>query len=263
MRQALAAKGFKDINAFAKSYIELEGSLGNSLRFPSKEANDADRAAFRGKVIERGKDYGVTAVPDFNNEEEAGKFHNAIGRPEKADFYTVPEIAEVDGLKFDASEAEALRPAFHKAGITQRQFETLIRGVAEMRLGAAKERQGVVRANGEKIKTAWGEAAPTKTAQVAKWLELNKAPANLVASVKASQVDAESLFWLHGLMQGFGGETTEIAGQQGSRTTLTPSELWERVGEVERKINNLMPGDPEYQRLVEERIKLIERAGAS
>jgi hypothetical protein len=198
------------------------------------------------------------AVP----EQETGLFR-VLGTPVEPGGYKIPEIADVEGLKFDAAEVESLRPVFHKANLTQKQFDTLVSGVAAARMGAAKEQLDRNRLEQARMRETWGEAATSKVAQVGKWLELNKGPASLQQAVKAGTVNAESMFWLHGMMTAFGGETNEIASQAGDRVAVTPSEALARVGEVETRMKDMSPGDPAYQELLQDRLRWLERAGTA
>jgi hypothetical protein len=263
LRETSAAKKYKDVPALAKAYSELESMQGNSLRFPSKEAGDVDRKAFKDKVLARGKEYGVIAMPDLAVPEQETGLFRVLGTPVEPGGYKIPEIADVEGLKFDAAEVESLRPVFHKANLTQKQFDTLVSGVAAARMGAAKEQLDRNRLEQARMRETWGEAATSKVAQVGKWLELNKGPASLQQAVKAGTVNAESMFWLHGMMTAFGGETNEIASQAGDRVAVTPSEALARVGEVETRMKDMSPGDPAYQELLQDRLRWLERAGTA
>jgi len=135
-----------------------------------------------------------------------------------------------------------------------------VNGVAEARRASALEQVKRTQESAAKLKATWGEATEAKTGQVVKWLELNKAPDSLRMAVKGGQVGADSMLWLHGLMTTIGGEASEISGQEGGRVTVTPAESLARVGEIERRMKDMNPSDPEYQILVQDRLKWLERA---
>lgn len=95
-RQLITTKGFKNINDVAKGYTELEKAIGR----------------------------GVVPPSDKDPPEAWAKFNKRIGAPEDPTAYKIefgPEATESE-KRFEAS----LRPAFVKAGLTQRQVNILL-----------------------------------------------------------------------------------------------------------------------------------------
>lgn len=262
LRGAPALQSFKDINGLSKSYLEAQSMLGSSLRFPSKEAGAEDIAAFRAKVLERGKDYGITMMPGDSPEEQA-KFYAALGVPDNEDGYELPEIAGDDDVSFDPTEAMLLRSTAKELGLTKKQYKGLVEVAAKGRMEAARGEVQAVREAQRQLKTEWGEAFDQRMHGLTEFLSMNGAPAGLVDAVKGGNIDPGSAKWLYGIMEAMGGEASEITnqGKTGQNSIITPSEANDRAEEIFRKMQDMNPGSAEYQELMKKRVDYIRRAG--
>ena len=259
LRIAPALKDVKDVGTLAKNYLEAQGALGRSLRLPSKEAGEADRKAFRQRVLELGKDYGVVALPAEG--EDPAPFYATLGRPAKPEEYDLPPAQEA-GVEFDATEANQFKAIAHAAGLSKRQFNKVVSDMTKTRVAAAAAAKAASAAAIAELKGEWGEAFEQRLADTARRLEMQGAPQPLIDAWKSGRMDAHSARWLHGLMDALGDEPAELQ-RQGKRpggNTLAPDEAMERVAEIEKRIATMQPGDPEYQPLILRRVQLIERA---
>lgn len=263
LRTAPALQSFKDINGLTKSYLEAQSALGASLRFPSKEAGPEDRAAFRQKLLERGKDYGVTLMPgDDPAEQEA--FYKSLGVPESEDGYEMPDIEGDDEVHFDPTEAIALRSKAKELGLTTKQYKGIVEAAAKGRMEQARQDVLAAREGQKALRGEWGEAYDTRMGHLQQFLELNDAPRGLIEVVKQGTIDAHSAKWLYNIVESFGGEAAEISGQgkTSDRAVLTPHEALARADELFNRLQNMNPGDPEYVELSKKRVDYIRRAGA-
>ena len=97
---------FKDINGLAKSYLELERSMGNRVSIPSQDASDDDWRGFYSKagLPEDGK-YIPTSARNKDNEEFLNHYE----------------------------------PTFHSLGLSKRQGENLIKKMIETSDNAQKQ----------------------------------------------------------------------------------------------------------------------------
>lgn len=82
---------FKDVESLARSYKELQKSMGSSVRVPTPEAS----------------------------QEEHSAFYRRLGAPESIDEYEIDEGTE--------EWAKAAREAAHKAHLTKDQWKTLVK----------------------------------------------------------------------------------------------------------------------------------------
>jgi hypothetical protein len=235
--------------------------LGSSLRFPSQEASAEDRAAFRQKLLERGKDFGVTLMPgDDPAEREA--FYRSLGVPDSADAYEMPEIEGDDDVRFDPTEALALRSAAKELGLTNKQYKGLIETAAKGRMEEAREQVQAARAAQKELKGEWGEAYPARMHQLEGFLKANNAPPELIEVIGNGSVSPASARFLHRMMEAFGGEAGEISAQgKGQESSvLTPGEALARADEIYSKLQQMNPGDPDYNALVRKRAEYIGRS---
>jgi hypothetical protein len=263
MRGSPALKDIKDVGALAKNYLEAQSAIGASVRIPSKEAGEEGKKAFRARMLEVGKDHGLTVLPGEDEAEQAA-FYTALGRPAEAKLYEIPD-AKAENLKFDAAEAEAFKAVAHAAGLSSKQYKKVVAEMAKSREGGAAAATDKFNSGHADLKKEWGQAYDSRRDEVGKRLAIHNAPASLIEAFKEGLVDADSTRWLHGVMTALGDEPQELT-SQGKRSAgikLTPGEAMERVAEVEAKLDKMNPGDADYPGLVKRRVELIEIANSA
>jgi hypothetical protein len=129
MRGDKSFEKFKGVPDLAKSYVEIQKTMGNAIHIPRAEATP----------------------------EELDKFYARLGRPESADKYELkrPEMAE--GAKYDEEMEAAFKPIAYKAGLTPRQAQTIL---DEYNTVTAKRMEGYSKTMEDgvgKLKTEWGQ----------------------------------------------------------------------------------------------------------
>lgn len=112
---------FKDVESLAKSYKELQKSMGSSVRVPSPEASMEERSAF----------------------------FQRLGAPESADGYEVEEGTEEWATK--------AREAAHKAHLTKDQWKTLAEAQRDLIASQRSEWEEKLTTSQEKSKSTYGE----------------------------------------------------------------------------------------------------------
>lgn len=112
---------FKDVESLAKSYKELQKSMGSSVRVPSPEASMEERSAF----------------------------FQRLGAPESADGYEVEEGTEEWAIK--------AREAAHKAHLTKDQWKTLAEAQRDLIASQRREWEEKLTTSQEKSKSTYGE----------------------------------------------------------------------------------------------------------
>jgi hypothetical protein len=138
---------FKDINSFAKSYLEKEKMLGGSIRIPSKDASPEAKQDFFNKL----KDIDGVILRDDKD------LYTKLGRPESADKYDIDSmIPDNFKLKFKADIDTFKRVAFD-LGMSNDQTKNLI----ERQLKIIEEntkRAADEKANAEEsLRKFWGQ----------------------------------------------------------------------------------------------------------
>jgi len=258
-RENPALKTIADIPTLTKGYLEAQSRLGNSVRIPSKEAGAEDRKAFRERLLAVGPEYGVMPIPGEGD--DPGAFHAALGRPEKPEGYELPEYDDAE-YEVDLSEAEAMRPVAHQLGLSNAQFKGLVKAATDANMAKQMEQIRAQQADQAALKKEWGAAHHQRMGQLEKFLTVNNAPKNLMAAVKNGGLDSHSAKWLYNIMETIGGEASEITaqGKGGGSNVLTPSEALSRVGEIEKRMNEIPQGAEEYKQLMARRIDLLRIA---
>lgn len=89
-------KDYKDINGVAKSLIEAQGYIGDSVRVPKEEAT----------------------------EEEWNKYFDKLGRPETSDKY-LSDIKLPEGMDYNQDMLKDFQDLAHKLGLSQKQFKSI------------------------------------------------------------------------------------------------------------------------------------------
>ena len=146
-RDAANLKDFKDVNQLAKSYVELQKLVGNSIRLPAEDASPEAISDFYEKIKN------VEGVLIKNDE----NLLNKLGKPEKAEEYDFNHIVEkVPEIEADLN---AFKETAFELGLTKDQASKL----AEMRFNeiesSIKEME-VSRQNGEQaLKQLWGQGS--------------------------------------------------------------------------------------------------------
>lgn len=107
LRSSSSLKDIKDVNSLAKSYVNAQKMLGNSIRIPSNEASTEDRQKFLDKLKT------VEGVVSLEDKEAV---LDKLGRPKSFEEYTKIE-----------SSSEAFDKYAHEIGLTKQQHEALFK----------------------------------------------------------------------------------------------------------------------------------------
>jgi hypothetical protein len=111
---------FTDPHEVAKSYLELESSMGAKVKIPAEDAPP----------------------------EEVSAFYQKLGRPENPDSYTMPEIPNVnEGI------VKAVKEAAYASGSTDKQFESMAKAFAE---ATAAQQEVIVQESEQTLRKEWG-----------------------------------------------------------------------------------------------------------
>lgn len=140
-------KDFKDINQMAKSYIELQKMVGNSVRIPPKDASEEARQEFLNKL----KDVdGVILKSDE-------KLFDKLGRPATPEEYKLSETVREDLRAAFKPEVDAFQNTAHKIGLSSEQAKQLLdMRMSELASAEAKALESRTKST-EALKTLWGQ----------------------------------------------------------------------------------------------------------
>ena len=110
----------KDVEGLAKSYVNAQRMIGNSIRIPSEDAGEEAIKEFYQRLADVP---GVTQLPDFDSGEGVDHFYNKLGRPESADKY---HFETPEGIELDSDATVEFSQMAHKIGLTQKQANELV-----------------------------------------------------------------------------------------------------------------------------------------
>lgn len=247
-----ALQDFKDIDGLAKAFKDTKSAIGGMLRIPSEEADDAARAEFRQKLLD--KDIGLMQMPDMDDEEGLGALYNKLGRPENAEGYTPIEGMAEDRFKQIAELA-------HSVGATDKQLQkfmgTLLAADAEKITAAEDARTAEL----TELKNEWGSAYDQKLERVTNLIEATKAPPMLLDAIKGGKANAATLKWLDGLAASLGSEGAPMAKQLTSVTAETRADIEQLRDDLTRKLQKNTFSPAEEQRLIAKLVSYNERLG--
>ena len=252
LRENPTIKDTPDIQTLAKRLVDSRSQLGNSIRIPGADAPQEDWDKFHQKLIDR--DIGLTKLPDPTDTEAMTTVYDALGRPKEVSEYHRPEEwAYMTDERFGALAAKA-----HEAGLTKRQFETLVNSVSQMDnqfvASAQEQRQSEI----NQLKGEWGRAFEQKSQRAAVIAKQLNAPQPLQEALAAGDVDAATLRWMDDLASKFGGEGNGLVSGEGAVSEYTPNEVREQMNEITRKMLGMNQSDPSYKILMDKRLKLAE-----
>lgn len=147
---------FKDLTGLAKSYVNAQKMIGNSVRIPGEDAGEEQLSDFYEKLT---KVPGVMRTPNPDDPDSLNDFLNKIGRPETPDGY---RLDIPDGLDIEKEQLGSFLQDAHKIGLTNSQTNHLL----QKQLGAEAKAQEAFQAKSEEaiktLKEAWGSDFDTR-----------------------------------------------------------------------------------------------------
>ena len=254
-KNAPAFKDFTDLNAFAKSHIDLNAHLGQSVRIPSADAKPEDMQAFYTKMID--KVPGLTAMPNPDDAEATAAFWAKAGVPAEATGYALPE--GIDPTSAPLSGDLAL-----KAGLTLTQFKSLSETLSGASTEGYEKAKADLKAEQDKVFYEWGAAKNDKLAAINVLLKNSGAPDTLLSAVSDLNVGADFLSWADGLVKAIGGEGSQLVQQENTPAGyLTPSEAESRIAEMmgNKEHPFWKAGDPGNAEAKKRMVELVKMAG--
>ena len=243
-----------DINDLAKNFLDVQSHLGNAIRIPSAEASADDVTAFHTRLKE--KVPGLIPTPDGENPETIEMFLSALGKPEKADGYKLPEI---EGVDIDETRGKLFMDTAHTLGMTQKQLEGFLGKMYDADLtqqdvlGNARQEDALA------LKKEWGVTHENRMKALTDNLLLSEAPADLTDAVKNGMVSSATIKWLDEVFGKFSSEDKHLDDndKHQNQDDIVPVEAMERAAEVRAKLTD--PNTPkvgkEYDALIAKLLK--------
>lgn len=257
IRGSKALENVQDVADLAKQFVNAQGLIGNSIRIPSENASDADRAAFRQKLLDH-----VPGLAEVAADDPAAfrATMQQLGAPSEATGYSLPELP--DGL----TPVPGFNEWAHEANLTQSQFNTIAERFTAQQAAQQQQAEAEHQAGLETLQREWGYAYDEKMANAANLAQLTDAPAEMVEALASGRISPSVLRWVANLADKFG-EADIGADRRHQRGEMTPAEaqaqLDEIMGNKDHPYWQGMPGSDEKQRAIELVMRLKHRAMGS
>ena len=256
LRDSPTIKDVPDLGTLVKNYEHTKAMVGASIRLPTDEASADDIAAIQQKLLEK-EHLGLMKKPDVENPESLAEVYRALGRPEDASGYAVPE--DVNGELFGSMAETAL-----ELGLSNKQYEGLAKTLASQQMAEYQKMEEAKQQEVGQLRGEWGPAFDQKLGRAAQVAEALKAPQSLVEALKDGSANAESIRFMDTVAAQLGKEGGELASQLGTVTESTVSDLQQRIADRTRKMldkdNPLPPA--EHQELIKRNVADHEKLAA-
>lgn len=253
-------KKFQSAGDLAKSYLEIENFRGNSIRIPGEDAGEEQRQEFLQKVID--KVPGLMPVPNTDDPEAVAQIRRQLGAPKDAEGYTVPEV-DSKGIQVDMSVAEVFKGVAAKHGLSQDQFQGIVKDITENNVNSALQTQQEIDAENLKLAGEWGHAHEQRMKQIANFAEKTEAPPELIQALSLGKVHANTARWLYGLLNQFAGEGAAEFNVPAQDKVMAPAEAKAQIDEIFGNKDHPYwkpeaPGHKEAQEKMRQLYKLVE-----
>ena len=185
-RDTLAGDGIKDIDGLVRQFHEQKTFLGNSIRIPSDDASDADKNAFYNKLQEKVP----TLIPKPNREDKEAwdALQTMLGRPDSSKDYTHDDMEGVD-----TSRLENFRNQAHELGLTQQQFEAIVKTDFDGTTESNRVQQETHDADLTELAKDWGVTYEKRVTDIINFAKQTGAPDDLLELLEGNKIGSGAL----------------------------------------------------------------------
>lgn len=235
-----------DVATLAKNYDNTKAMVGNSIRLPTDEAGQEDINKVVEKVLGNER-LGLMKKPDVENPELMAEVYQALGRPEDASGYTVPE--DINGELFGSLSETAL-----ELGLSKRQYEGMAAALGKQQMDdytrhEEQKAQGIAQLKGE-----LGPAYDQRLDRATKTAEALKAPQALIDALKDGSANAEAIRFMDNIATQLGVEGSQFANQIGPVTESTVADIQQRINERTKRMMSERLSPAEHQELIKRNV---------
>ena len=223
VKDAPSLKDYKDVGSLAKSHVELQKMLGNSLRPPGPDAAPEARQEFLTKLQKQ--------YPELVNGKDENALLSALGKPEDPKEYVAPK-----DVSLPDDVMGRVRETAKTLGLTKKQAEKAFEVYG---LEYTAQQQNIQKAQ-QALKQEWGAALEERTKLVAVAAEKMGFPPAVVDIIKSGKGSAEEMKAFLNVAKALGldkpgNEVSQQQGTGGTRTTLTPLEASQQLMEIRKR----------------------------
>ena len=236
-----------DVNDLAKNFLDAQSHLGNAIRIPSSEASEEDVTAFHTRLQE--KVPGLIRTPSTEDEGSIEAFLTALGKPEKPEGYSMPEI---EGVDIDPDRGNLFKKTAHELSMTDAQLKGFLGKMYEADLDQQDMVSNARQEDALALKKEWGVTHEPRMKALTDNLLLSEAPPELIDAMKNGMLTSGNVKWLDSIF----GQYTESKNlddndKHAATGDLEPGEAAERAAEIRKKMTapDMVPTGPEYASL--------------
>ena len=227
LRESPALKDFTSVDKLAKSFVDTQAMVGNSIRIPGPDAGEDAWKEFNQKLVERVP--GMYYMPEESADTEA--LFRKLGAPEKPEEYENPQLELPEGSELQ--ELPGFREWAKEANLTKEQYKTLFARYTESQMQQAQEFEQKHKEGVRQLEAEWGATKEGKMKAMAAMAAKTGAPEDLIEAISQGSVGPETLRWLDGIVKAMGGEGSVIANQDGAgEGAITPAEANAQIEEI-------------------------------
>ena len=255
MKLSPSIQDVPDLDTLVKNYENTKAMVGNSIRLPTNDAGQEAIDNLVSKILENGN-IPLMRKPDIDNPESMVEIYKALGRPEDAAGYTVPE--DINGELFGSLSEKAL-----ELGLTRGQYEGMAAALGQQQMQEFEAYESQRTQAVGQLKGEWGPAFDQKVGRAAQIGELLGAPKDLIEALKNGTANAEAIRFMDTVATQLGTEGSQIAQQIGQVTEDTVAELHERRTNLLDRLTTEDLSPMERKNLNERLVKVNERIVAT
>lgn len=243
---------------FWDQMVNMRSRMGQSIRIPSEDAGDEDRAAFQKKIMEKVPT--LMQTPNFDDDETLSDLYAKMGRPAEAKDYTAPEFKDSKGNVIKgagAKLAEAFKETAYKMGLSQKKYEEALSSVLAPSIGAHEQATQARQEEKAKLAEAWGTAHDRNSTVVSNFLKHTEAPKGILDALEAGTVDSATMMWIHSMASKTVGKQGSFQNDDSNSGVMTPDEAALKISEIRNNpkhayYNKMDPGNAAARKYVRE-----------
>jgi hypothetical protein len=223
LKDAPSLKDYKDVAGLAKSHVELQKMVGNSIRPPGPDAAPEARQEFFTKLQK--------LVPELVNSKDEAALLSALGKPQKPEEYSPPtELKDLPEAVVNGWRAQAA-----ELGLTKKQAEAALKKQFE----AYSQMNVTIENSKSELKKDWGTALEERTRLAAVAAEKMGFPPAALDIIKSGKGSATEMKAFYNMAKALGmdkpGNEMSQQGPGSNAAAMTPLEANERIAEIQKR----------------------------
>ena len=249
-------KDSKTIDDARKRLDDAKSYMGRSIKIPTDDAGEDAWNEFYGKVTAKAPGLMRSpADPDARRD-----VYKALGAPDSADGYEIPQV---EGVDMPQEVAGLWRELAAKTSLTKDQFSTVLQALMERDKLTIEEQAAERESQSNRLRGEWGAAYESRLAEVKNALIRTGAPDWKLSALESGNMPAEDMQHYYAIAKALGsGEGSQVSTQGKSNPTgMTAGEIADRRDDIQRDLTGKTPADfppGVYEKRFREMLRYVE-----